>query len=201
MNQRKKLFLFCFSFCLYTAAYAQIEVANLMTKTVSPNGLGALVNQNFSALGFGSFLNLGFPVNETGAITTEGGVYYFAKDDNRVFLVPVLAGYRYILTGTTYGWYVEPKLGYTFGSTNFQKYNAVGNPLYQSNGNPLDQKTAGMTAGIGFGYLFQVIGRLRLNVGLRYEHTFVTGDPSPSVLSLRISHTFAFGENKYQSGY
>ena len=197
----RKLFLFCISFCVCTAAYAQIEVANLMTKTVLPNGSGALVTQNFSAIGFGGFLNLGFPVNETGAITTEGGIYYFAKDDNQVFLIPVLAGYRYILTGTTEGWYVEPKLGYTFGNTNFQKYNAIGNPLYQSNGNPLDQKTAGMTAGIGFGYLFPIIGRLRLNVGLRYEHTFVTGDPSPSVLSLRISHTFAFGENKYESGY
>jgi hypothetical protein len=199
MDIRKKLFLFCLSFCLYSAAYAQIEVANLMTKTISPNGTGTLVSQNFSAIGFGGFLNLGFPVSETGAITTEGGIYYFAKNDNQIFMVPVLAGYRYIFTGD-YGWYVEPKFGYTFGSTDIQKYDAIGNPLNQTNGKPLNQKVTGMTTGIGFGYLFPVIGRLRLNIGLRYEHTFVTGDPSPSVLSLRISHTFAFGGKDYKYG-
>jgi hypothetical protein len=197
MKPSKKLFLFYLSFCLFSTAYAQIEVARLMTKTVSPNGSGTLVNQNFSANGFGAFLNLGFPLNTTGAITTEGGFYYFPKKDNRVIMVPVLAGYRYVLTGTDYGWYVEPKFGYTFGNTNIQKSNAIGNPLYRSNGQPLDQKVAGMTIGVGFGYLFQVIGRLRLNLGLRYEHTYVTGDPSPDILSLRISHALAFGRSEY----
>jgi hypothetical protein len=199
MDIRKKLLLFCLLFCLYSAVYAQIEVAHLMTKTISPAADGRLVSRNFSAIGFGGFLNLGFPVSETGAVTTEGGIYYFAKDVHQIFMVPVLAGYRYILTGD-YGWYVEPKFGYTFGSTDIQKYDATGNPADQTNGKPLNQKVTGVTTGLGFGYLFPVIGRLRLNAGLRYEHTFVTGDPSPGVLSLRISHTFAFGGKDYKYG-
>ena len=178
---------------VYLSAFAQIEVARLMTKTIVPDGFGHLVSQNLSATGFGAFLNLGFSVREAGSVSAEGGFYYFKIDDNNIAIAPVLIGYRQVFTGNDYGFYLEPLAGYTFGGTDLQKSNALGNPLYQSNGNQLDQKVAGATTGIGFGYLFQPSGRIRFNLGIRYEHTFVTGDPSLNIFSIRLSHAFSFG--------
>ncbi len=91
------------------------------------------------------------------------------------------------------GFYVEPVAGYTFGATDIQVYDANGTPLYKSNGDEMDQKVSGPDAGLGFGYLFQESGPIRFNISLRYEHTFVNGDPATNVISLRLSHAFSFG--------
>ncbi len=194
MRLNKKLFLTPLLFCLCSAAYAQIEVAHLITKTAVPTGFGTLKDQNVSSTGFGSFLNFGIQINETSAVTIEGGIYVFSQDDNHFYMGPCLVGYRKLLTKSNdYGWYLEPILGYTFGDTDIQKSNDNGNPLYQADGNPLNQKVAGPTTGLGFGYLFQPSGWIRFNISLRYEHAFVNGDPSTNIIALRISHAFSFG--------
>jgi hypothetical protein len=58
----------------------------------------------------------------------------------------------------------------------------------------LEEKVAGPTAGIGFGYLFEPSGRVQFNIGLRYQHTF--WNAAVNALSFRISHAFTFGRRE-----
>jgi len=180
MNLIKKLFSFVLFMGIYSATYAQIEVVQLQSK-------------GFSATGFGAFLNFSFPITQNDAVVAEGAFYYFKHSGNNVAIAPVLAGYRRLLTGLDYGFYVEPVLGYSFGATDIQKTDAAGNYIFNPNGNEIDQKVTGATAGLGFGYLFEPSGPIQFNISIRYEHTFVSGDPSLNVLALRISHSFSFG--------
>jgi len=180
MNLIKKLLLFSFCTCIYLTANAQVEVARLQSK-------------DFSATGFGAFLNFSFPVTQDDAVIAEGAFYYFKHNDNNVAIAPVLLGYRHLLTGPDYGFYLEPVLGYSFGATDIQKTDGAGNYLFKPDGNELGQKVTGATAGLGFGYLFEPSGRIQFNLSIRYEHTFVSGDPSLNVLALRLSHSFSFG--------
>lgn len=201
MHLNKKLLLLLLSFCLYTAAHAQIEFARLMTKTLVPNGNGGSTWQNINAFGFGGYLNLGFSINDNDAVSVEGGLYYFkTQDDNNIGMAPCLLGYRHLLassyygSGADHGWYIEPAAGYTFGGTDIQKNDATGRLLYDAAGNPLNQKVSGPTGVLTFGYLFRPSGWIQFNIGLRYEHTFVTGgDPGTNIISLRIAHAFSFG--------
>ena len=198
MNLNKKLCLLILSFCLSSTAFAQIVVARLMTKTQLLNSTGtAQTWQNISSTGFGSFLNFGFAVHQTDAITVEGGFYYFPYDGSSIYSAPCLISYRHLLTSSDdndgSGWYLEPAAGYTFGDTDIQESNALGNPLYKPNGDLLNQKVTGPAAALSFGYLFKPSGWIRFNIGLRYEHTFVNGDPATNVIALRISHSFSFG--------
>ena len=64
MNLIKKLLLFSFCTCIYLTANAQVEVARLQSK-------------DFSATGFGAFLNFSFPVTQDDAVIAEGAFYYF----------------------------------------------------------------------------------------------------------------------------
>ena len=179
----KKILLFCLFIGLNSIAHAQIEVARLQSK-------------NFSATGFGAFLNFGFTVNPSDVISTEAGLYVFIHDDNHVAETPLLIGYRHLLTADDHGLYVEPLVGYTFSFTDIHKTDANGNDIYDANLNPIDIKMQGATAGLGFGYLFRQSGGsipIQFNIGLRYEHVFVSGYSSPNIFSLRISHAFAFG--------
>jgi hypothetical protein len=181
MDLIKKLLLAGIFVCFFSAAHAQVEVAHLSSK-------------NFSAIGFGGFLNLAIPLTDNEAGIVEGGVYVFSKNGSHEAVAPVLIGYRHLLSDyNDYGFYVEPVAGYTFGATDIQAYDANGNPLYKSNGDQLDQKVAGPDAGLGFGYLFEQSGPIRFNISLRYEHTFVTGGyPQLNIIALRISHSFSF---------
>jgi opacity protein-like surface antigen len=176
----KKLLLAAVLVCLFSAARAQVEVAHISSK-------------DFNATGFGGFLNFAIPIDDANAAIVEGGVYVFSSDDSHEAVAPVLVGYRHLLTdGNDYGFYVEPVAGYTFGATDIQAYDG-NTPLYQANGDQLDQKVAGPVGGLGFGYLFQQSGPIRFNISLRYEHTFVTGGyPSLNIIALRISHSFSF---------
>ena len=180
MSLIKKLFLFSFTMCIYLTTNAQVEVARLQSK-------------GFSATGFGAFLNLSLPITENDAIIAEGAFYYFKHNDNNVAIAPLLVGYRHLLAGPDYGFYLEPVVGYSFGATDIQKTDGAGNFLFNPNGNEVDQKVTGATTGLGFGYLFEPSGPVQFNISIRYEHTFVSGDPSLNVLALRISHSFSFG--------
>lgn len=180
-----------------TLCYGQIDVARLMTKTLLLNKEGTLLTrQNISATGFGSFLNFGFDVVNHDAITVEGGFYYFKYQDFSIYSAPCLISYRHLINGDSedgHGWYVEPAAGYAFGETDIQESDPGGHPFYTANGDPINQKTAGPAGAVSFGYLFAPSGWIRFNIGLRYEHTFVNGDPGINVLALRISHAFSFG--------
>jgi hypothetical protein len=186
MTLNKKTLLFCTSFLSYSFIHAQIEVAHFSTK-------------NFSATGFGTFLNVGIPINQTDAITPEIGLYYFNSNGNNIAAAPLLLGYRHLLNanGDDFGFYVEPVAGYSFGGTDIQKLDQNGNPEYGPDGNQADQKVTGVTTGLGFGYLFRQSGWIRFNIGLRYEHTFVSnGDPATNIFALRVSHSFSFGRRE-----
>ena len=180
MDLNRKLFLSCLAFCICSVAHAQIEVARIQTK-------------NLSAFGFGAFLNIGVPVNETDAVTPEAGFYYFGSGDSHAAVAPLLVGYRHLLTGPIMVCMYNRCWAIRSGATDIQKTDVNGNLLYKSDGNQLDQKMAGPTTGIGFGYLFEQSGIIRFNIGVRYERAFVSGDPAVNIFSLRISHSFSFG--------
>jgi hypothetical protein len=179
MQVQKKLFtLFLFLSSHYIQANAQAEVAYLNSK-------------EFSAAGFGAFLNFALPVSETGAITAEAGFYYFKRDENNVAIVPFLIGYRHMLQEGGFGFYLEPNAGYNIGGTDIQKYNEVGSPIPDGNGGWLEQQVKGFTTGVGVGYIFP--GSFALNIGLRYQRVFVPVDPSLNLFSLRLSRPLSFG--------
>ena len=152
------------------------------------------MSKGLSSTGFGGFLNFSIPVSPTSsdAAIVEGGVFVFSKDGSHAAVAPVLGGYRYMLAQGDNGFYAEPVAGYTLGATDIQEYDANGNALTKPNGDQQDRKVSGFDTGLGFGYLFEQSGPIRFNISLRYEHTFVTGDPALNVISLRISHSFSF---------
>lgn len=95
--------------------------------------------------------------------------------------LPVLGGYKQLLSDQDFGFYVEHITGYFFGGTDKQKYNDLEAPFYKSNGNVPVQNLAGPGAGMGFGYLFQPSVRFHFKICLRVQHAFVSGD-----LSLKV---------------
>ena len=172
----KKTVLLSFALFLFTFLNAQIEVAHLASK-------------GFSSTGFGGFLNIGIPVTEGNSVTAEAGVYSFKQDDEQTILVPLLLGYRYTLNGSGAGFYIEPTAGYTIGGSDRQKMNEVNSPIIVD-GKYVNQNVSGVTTGIGTGYIFP--GRIAFNLGLRYQHVFVSKDPGLNLFSFRISHTISF---------
>ncbi len=129
-----------------------------------------LTSKGYSSTGFGGFLN------------------FAIHDDDGVLLVPVLLGYRYTFNGSGTGLYIEPTAGYTIGATDIQKIDEAGFPVI-ADGKYAEQKASGVTAGAGTGYIFP--GRVAFNIGLRYQHVFVSKDPGLNLFSLRISHTIS----------
>jgi Autotransporter beta-domain len=173
MYRNTKFLLFIVPLCVSATLHAQIEVARLLTK-------------GESATGFGTYLHAGFPIGQADEISGEVGLYYFAPGSSHLAFLPLLAGYRHTLNGSGTGWYLEPFAGYSWGGSDIEKTDANGNVLYNSDGSVQDQKISGATAGLGFGYLVPSAS-VPLNIGLRFEHIFVSGDPAQSLLSLRIS--------------
>src|SRR6202000_2702277 len=126
MNLVKKLLMLSAFLCMYAAAYAQIEVTHVSSK-------------DFTATGFGSFLNFSIPVTETDAAIVEGAAYIYSSNDSHMVVVPALGGWRHLLDpNNDYGFYLEPVAGYSFGATDIQKYDASGNALYKPNGDQID---------------------------------------------------------------
>jgi hypothetical protein len=184
MTSFKKLFILVICISLSATLHAQLEVAQLFIK-------------GHSTTGFGGNLHIGFPVSKGDEISVEAGLYYFAPNQSHMVFVPLLAGYRHTFNGTGTGFYVEPFGGYSIGSTDIQKVDANGTPLYNADGSEAYQKLSGATAGLGFGYILPN-PKLPLNFGLRYEHIFVSGDPSPNLLALRISWSVLTGRRLSQ---
>lgn len=170
-------------FLFVSSINAQIEVAHLNSK-------------GFSAIGFGAFLNITFPVTEYGSVSAEAAFYYFRSGNDHIALVPFLLGYRHMLQDPEAGFYVEPNGGYNIGATDIQKYNDVGSPIPDPNSDGwLEQKVKGPTAGLGVGYIFP--GSFAFNLGLRYQRVFVSGDPSLNLFSLRLSYPLSFKRRDY----
>ncbi len=175
-----------FAFVLLTITHtlhAQFEVTHLILK-------------GQSATGFGAFFHSGFPVSKGDEISGEIGLDYFAPGQSHLIFVPLLVGYRHTFNGTGTGFYVEPFAGYTFGSTDIQKTDANGNPLFNADGSEVDEKFNGATAGLGIGYILPK-AHCPLNFGLRYEHIFVSGS-APSLVAFRVSWSVLTGRRLQQ---
>jgi hypothetical protein len=162
-----------------TCAHAQLEVTQLILK-------------GHSATGFGAFFHGGFPVSKGDEISVEAGFQYFAPNESHIVLVPLLVGYRHTFNGSGTGFYAEPFAGYSIGGTDIQKIDAAGHPVYNSDSSEVDEKLSGPTVGLGVGYIVPS-AKWPINLGLRFGHTFVSGEPSPSVLSFRVSWSVATG--------
>jgi hypothetical protein len=173
MTTLKKLFLIAICVTLSASLHAQLEVAQLFTNGNSYTGAGAN-------------LHVGFPVAKGDEVSGEIGFYYFAPNQSHLVFVPFLAGYRHSFDHSGAGFYVEPFAGYSIGGTDIPEIAANGQPVTNSDGSEVDQKLSGATAGLGIGYIIPKAD-LPLNFGLRYEHTFVSGNPSPNILAFRIS--------------
>ncbi|HEV3324009.1 MAG TPA: hypothetical protein VG052_00340 [Puia sp.] len=173
MTLYRKLLTVSVSLIICTTLNAQLQVDHLSFK-------------GFSAIGFGGFLNFAVPVSDADYITAELGVDVFSSNGNHVVQIPMLVGYRYTFDRTGTGFYLEPNAGYSYGGTDIQ--------LADSLGNYYDQKVSGLAAGLGLGYLFQPTGRVQFNLGVRYEHIF--GSTGQNMFSFRISHSFTFGRRE-----
>lgn len=174
MTSFKKLSL-CIA-ALLTAAtlHAQLEITQLIMKGQSATGVGA-------------FFHGGFPVAKGDEIGLEAGFDYFAPNQSHLVFIPLLAGYRHSFDRTGTGFYIEPFGGYTIGATDIQRTDASGNPVFDTAGSEVDEKPSGPTAGLSFGYIIPS-SKCPVNIGLRFEHIFVSGGDSPaSLLSLRFS--------------
>lgn len=192
----------CYSRLQTNAKWVFLLIMLFFSATLKAQLEGAyLKSRDFSGFGGGGFLNLAIPVPSGNFITVEGGAYYFGNsNDDHVALIPVLLGYRLMLNTNSSGYYddegssgfyVEPVAGYTFGGTDIQRTDALGQPVTNSSGDYVDEAAKGPTAGLVFGYIFT--GRLAFTIGLRYEHVFVSPDPTLNMFSLRISHTLSLG--------
>jgi hypothetical protein len=173
MSVKRKCPLLVLPLLIGVSLHAQIEIAHLSSK-------------GLSATGFGLFLHAGFPVPQGDEVTAEAGFYYFAPGQYHLAFVPFLAGYRHFLDHSGARWYVEPAIGYNVGGTDIQKSDANGNLLYNSDGSQVDQKISGPVGALGVGYIIPS-PTVPLNFGLRFEHVFISGDPSQNIISFRIS--------------
>ena len=172
MTSLKKLFILAICIVASVSLHAQLEVAQLITKGQSTTGAGAN-------------LHVGFPVAKGDEISGEIGVYYFAPNQTHMVFVPFLLGYRHTLDHSGTRFYLEPFAGYSIGATDVPKYDAAGNPIYNSDGSAVYQDLSGAIAGLGIGYILPN-PRLPLNFELRYDHVFESGT-SPNILAFRVS--------------
>jgi hypothetical protein len=135
-------------------------------------------------LGFGAFIKAGVPVSNSGDFTIEIGANYFSSKDEGegTGMVPLKAGYRYMLNGTSEGFYVEPQVGYNlYGVTS----------LLDKNGYNVDLYYHGVIFAAGGGYLFS-IAEIPFDLNLRYE-TVIAHGGSNNLVSLGITKSFIFG--------
>ena len=173
MTMLKKLCLMAICVTLSATLYAQLEVAQLFTNGNSYTGAGAN-------------LHVGFPVAKGDEVSGEIGFYYFTPNSYHIVFVPFLVGYRHTLDHSGAGFYVEPFAGYSVGATDIPAVGPNGQPIVNSDGSGVDQSLSGATAGLGAGYILPN-PKLPLNFGLRYEHTFASGNLASNILAFRVS--------------
>jgi hypothetical protein len=185
MRLQRTLLIVSIVLLSWTTSNAQIEFGHLSSKQFSGNA-------------FSGAFNFCVPVSDADYVSAELGLSHFTNKHDNVYLLPILAGYRYTLNRTGVGLYVEPTAGYSFGTTDIQKYDANGGPIYDNeSGNYVYVKSSGVTTGANFGYLFdpsEGFVKFQLNICLRYEHTF--SELSSNMVSLRITHAFTFGRRR-----
>jgi len=153
-----------------------------LTTKISAQDLGYLYVQGHPELspsfGGSAYLEIGYPLSKSDYLIFEPTLESFRNHGQSVTIVPLLFGYRYLLSRKQYGFYFQPVSGYSFGST---KINETKSP-----GDTVHAKAKGFTAGLGFGYAFRENWWTGLAVELRYMRDFVAGDPQLSMLSLRL---------------
>lgn len=143
-------------------------------------GVTHLNMKGFSGFGFGGTLKFSFPVADANYVTFKGGFdYYIDSYAEEVGLLPVLLGYCYSVDQSGAGLYVEPNLGYAFGSTTIQDENFV------------NEKVAGPMAGTEVGYIFEPQRWISFSLSLEYEHSF--GQNGANMLTLSFTHAFVIG--------
>lgn len=167
----KKIFFLQVSLLFACYLQAQVEVVKMVGKGSNEYGIG-----------FGAVLKAGVPVSEGGSVTIEAGaVFNPIKEsgwEQGIVFVPIKAGYRYVLNGTSSGFFVEPQVGYCV-------YGVLTNDV-------VDHKISGFDWAVGAGYLFQSGRRSQYEVGLRYETVYFKGGPG-SFIALRLASSFSFG--------
>ncbi len=162
--------------CFVFVVHAQIEVAKIIGKNSEKYGVG-----------FGAFLKLAFPISEGDDISVEIGASIFREKNsstNGLAYVPLKLGYRYSINRTGSGFYVEPQMGYNvYGAytTYDQTY--------------IDKKINGFVGSATAGYLFQPIGNITFDLGLRFETIQFNGGSANSV-AIRLSHYINLGRKR-----
>ncbi len=174
----KKFILLSIVCICYFTSTAQIEVAKIIGK-----------NSEKYVLGFGAFVKFSYPISEADDVTLEIGASVFREKNstsNGLIYVPLKLGYRYSFDRTGSGFYIEPQLG----------YNLIGAiTTYDSDARKyIDKKINGITGSATAGYLFQPIGNIKIDLGLRFETTHFDGGSANSV-SFRLSHYITIGKN------
>jgi len=161
-------------FFLIFQTNAQVQVAKLIGK-----------NSNDYTYGYGGFLKFGYPLSAPSDVSLEIGALVYTLKSNSKYgwaMIPLKAGYRYVVTGNSAGPYVEPQVGYNiFGI------------------DPADDEFTGFIWGIGTGYLFKPMGGIRFDLGLRYESIMYKGG-SVNYIMLRLTHNFGIGRKQYDEG-
>jgi|SRR5579862_83832 len=161
-----------------------------VVQTNAQLGVMKLVGKNTSnyTIGFGAFIKAGFPVSEGSDVTLEIGADIFLLNDgygssDGTIMCPLKAGYRYMLDGSSKGFYVEPQVGFDLlGVTS----------LHDANGNQINLRYHGVVFAAGTGYLFE-IGRAPFDLNLRYE-TVIDHGGSNNFISLGISRFISFSK-------
>lgn len=152
---------------------AQIQVARLVGK-----------NSNDFTTGYGGFIKFGYPLTIASDVSLEIGALVYSLKSNSAYgwaMIPIKAGYRYVLTGKEAGPYIEPQIGYNvFGIK------------------PDDKEFTGFIWGVGTGYLFKPLGAIRFDLGIRYESIIYDGK-TVNYAMVRLSHNFAIGRKRFVS--
>ncbi|MDB5200993.1 MAG: hypothetical protein JWQ27_402 [Ferruginibacter sp.] len=141
------------------------------------------------AMGYGGSLKVAHSFNDIDDITAEIGANIIneKKEGSRfgIFTVPLKLGYRFKISRSATGLYVEPQAGYNlFGAHSYYS---------QTELKTVDKDLKGILISPGIGYLFGNLGDVQFNLEARYDINFVKGG-SYNFLVFRLSHNFSFGK-------
>lgn len=174
----KKIIILSIICISYFTSNAQIELAKIVGKNSEKYGIG-----------YSTFVKFSHPISEADDLSLELGVLMFREKNsstNGLAYIPIKVGYRYSINRTGSGFYVEPQLGYNI----YGVYTTYDSDARQK----IDMKINGFTGSATAGYLFQPIGNIKLDLGLRFETIRFNGGSANSV-SIRLSHYITIGNN------
>lgn len=168
----------------------------LFLTDVHAQSVSWLSTKGYSSIGFSLFVNDAFPLQQNNMITFEGSVDYFR---HAVSTPLPLVGYRHLFTNKGYGFYIEPQIGYRFIASVVASLDSTKSLQSGAAGGLTQPLVSGPLIALATGYIFP--GRLALNLSVRYEHVFTIGDTPIDMLSLRLTHTFICGAERYHLHY